>query len=153
MNKNVKVEYLTDKFKDYTGQEREFTLAAVSVPVGFKEILYVPDILGERCDCETFSYFPEDIEMGLEKYLLIGMSIRNAEDTYNEEIGKRIAIGKALKFKGKQILLSHAGLANTKMIQALLEQEAEYFKRDPQSYIAGYRNAEKRWKEKQSQQV
>lgn len=152
MNKNIKVEYLTDKFKDYTGQERDFILAAVSVPLGFKECVYIPDVFSEKYEDGKVSYYFEDTEMGLEKYLLIGMSIRNAEDKYDEEIGKRIAVGKALKFKGKQILVSHAGLINTKVVRAFLEQEAEYFKRDPQSYIAGYRNAEKKWKEKQLQQ-
>lgn len=150
MNKNIKTEFLIDKFKDYTGQEREFILAAVSIPLGIKDCVYVPDPFGEYND-EGLFYYLNDIELPLEKYVLIGMSVRNAEDKYDVEIGKRIAVGKALKFKGKQLLLSHAGLANTKMIRALLEQEAEYFKRDPQSYIAGYRNSEKRWIEKQSQ--
>ena len=96
-------------------------------------------------------FYSNNVYVDLEKYLFIGMSIRNPEDKYDEEIGKRIAVGKALNGKGKQLYASHAGLINTKMVQALLEQEAEYFKRDPQSYIAGYRNAEKRWKEKRGQ--
>lgn len=147
MNKNIKTEFKIDKFVDYAGVEREFILAAVSVPLpSDKTFVYIPDP-----DSYTNTFYLTDIAASLEKYLFIGMSIRNPEDKYDEEIGKRIAVGKALKGKGKQIYASHAGLINTKMVQALLEQEAEYFKRDPQSYIAGYRNAEKRWKEKRGQ--
>lgn len=150
MNKNIKTEFKIDKFVDYAGVEREFILAAVSVPLPFSIDLVIPDY--ENClKCNGYFTYNNDIMIPAEKYLLIGISVRNAEDKYDEEIGKRIAVGKALKFKGKQLIVSHAGLVNTKMVQALLEQEAEYFKRDPQSYIAGYRNAEKRWKEKRGQ--
>jgi len=144
MNKNIKTEFKIDKFVDYAGVEREFILAAVSVPLPRQAFVYIPNP-----NSYDNMFYLEDLATPLEKYLFIGMSIRNPEDKYDEEIGKRIAVGKALKGKGKQIYASHAGLINTKMVQALLEQEAEYFKRDPQSYIAGYRNAEKRWKEKQ----
>lgn len=147
MNKNIKTEYLIDKFKDFTGQEREFILAAVSVPLG-EEFMSIPD--PETTD--DYGTIGADLITPCEKLLLIGMSIRNAEDTYDEEIGKRIAVGKALKFKGKHLAVSHAGLVNTKMVSALLQQEAAYFKRDPQSYIAGYRNAERKWKEQQKSQ-
>ena len=153
MNKNIKIEYLTDKFKDYTGQEREFILAAVSVPTPIKSSVQFPDFDSLVCEYDDHAHYECGYILPFEKLLLIGMSVRNADDKYDEKIGKRIAVGKAMKLKGKQLILSHAGLANTKMIRALLEQEAEYFKRDPQSYIAGYRNAEKRWKEKQSQQA
>ena len=150
MNKNIKTEFKIDKFVDYAGVEREFILAAVSVPLPLKADVYVPDPESYIKYGDSFAYF-DDFAVPTEKYLLIGISVRNVEDKYDEEIGKRIAVGKALKGKGKQIYASHAGLINTKMVQALLEQEAEYFKRDPQSYIAGYRNAEKRWKEKRGQ--
>lgn len=146
MNKNIKTEFKIDKFVDYAGVEREFILAAVSVPLPTETCIFMPEP-----DSYNGVFYSNNVYVDLEKYLFIGMSIRNPEDKYDEEIGKRIAVGKALKGKGKQLYASHAGLINTKMVQALLEQEAEYFKRDPQSYIAGYRNAEKRWKEKRGQ--
>lgn len=152
MNKNIKTEFKIDKFVDYAGIEREFILAAVSVPLSSKAYVYVLDPKSYvKYNDDNSIYVDDYYAVPTEKYLLIGISVRNAEDKYDEEIGKRIAVGKALKGKGKQIYASHAGLINTKMVQALLEQEAEYFKRDPQSYIAGYRNAEKRWKEKRGQ--
>lgn len=147
MNKNIKTEFLIDKFVDYTGKEREFILAAVSVPLLCEDCMEIPDI--ESFDGEIY----DDARLlPLQKLLLIGISVCNAEDKFDEEIGKRIAVGKALKFKGKCLALTDAGLANTTMIEALLKQEATYFKRNPESCIAGYSNAEKRWKEKQSLQ-
>ena len=57
-----------------------------------------------------------------------------------------IAVGKSLKGKGKYLLVTDSGLINTKMVRALLEQEADYFKRNPESYIAGYNKAAEKWK-------
>lgn len=146
MNKNFKVEFKIDKFIDFAGIEREFILAAVSVPIPWKDHIWIPDV-----DSIIDREWEDDVKVDMEKYLLIGISVRNAVDKYDEEIGKRIAVGKALKLKGKQIIASHAGLINTKMVQALLEQEAEYFKRDPQSYIAGYNDAKRKWEQKREQ--
>lgn len=134
MNKNVKYAYKVDKFTDYTGLEREFIIAAVSVPGYSEQLLPIDDWNCSQIDCE--------------KVLYLGVSVRHPSDKYDQEIGKKIAVGKALKLKGKQLFVSHAGLINTKMVEALLEQEAEYFKRDPSSYIAGYRQQERKWKEK-----
>ena len=36
-------------------------------------------------------------------------------------------------------------MINTKMVKALLEQEAEHFKKDPGSYLAGYNEAKTRY--------
>lgn len=146
MNKNIKVEYKIDKFTDFAGFEREFILAAVSVPILVEDRAWIPAI-----DTFNGTEYEDERCIDCEKLLLIGISVRNAQDKYDEEVGKKIAVGKAMKFKGKQLIANHAGLINTKMVQALLEQEAEYFKRDPQSYIAGYNNARKKWQEKRKQ--
>lgn len=131
----LKIEYLCDKFVDYRNKEREFVLAAVSIPVGGYMYLFINSQAPK---------FPTEFETG--KCLAIGMSVRHPEDKYDEEFGKRIAVGKALKGKGKILAVTDSGLINTKMVKALLEQEAEYFKRNPESYIAGYTKASKKWK-------
>jgi len=132
----LKIEYLCDKFVDYRNKEREFVLAAVSIPMRG-----VADLWEHVKDAPKFPNL-----LDVEKVLAIGMSIRHPEDSYNEEFGKRIAVGKALKGKGKYIIVTDPGLVNTKMVTALLQQEAEYFKRNPESYIAGYTRAAKKWK-------
>lgn len=132
----LKIEYLCDKFVDYRNKEREFILAAVSIPMHGSTDLW--EYVKEA------PKFPAYLDV--EKVLAIGISIRHPEDKYDEEFGKRIAVGKSLKGKGKYLLVTDSGLINTKMVRALLEQEADYFKRNPESYIAGYNKAAEKWK-------
>lgn len=144
MNRNIKTEFLIDKFTDYALREREFILAAVSVPLRCDEELYIPDITSYQEDYGT-CYYEEDVAVPMKKYLLLGIAIKHPDDKFDDKIGKRIAVGKALKMKGKQLIASDPGLINTKMVRALLEQEAGYFKRNPEAYIAGYKKAAEKW--------
>ena len=132
----LKTEYLCDKFVDYRNKEREFVLVAISVPVSSYIDVYNYSDEIKKFPCSHESY----------KCLAIGMSIRHPDDKYDVEFGKKIAVGKALKGKGKYLFVTDSGLVNTKMVRALLEQEADYFKRNPESYIAGYTKAAKKWK-------
>lgn len=129
----MKTNYHIDKFIDNNGIEREFILAAVSLDVKKDDLDVISVVL----------FGDPSIFTPVSKVLCLGIAVRRPEDKYNEELGMRIAEGKALKVltnpsKGKLITVSDSGLVNTKMVQALLEQEALYFKRDPRSYIANY---------------
>lgn len=117
-----KVEYIVDSFKDYTGAERQFVMAAVSL------------------HGEQFIYIEEDDEPvdNDEKILSIGVSVCRPTDEFNEELGKRIAEGKATKYRDHALYAVDAGLINEVMVKALLKQEAEYFKVNPGRYLAGY---------------
>lgn len=113
-----KVEYIVDGFKDFTGEERQFVMAAVSLH-------------GE----------PIDNDM---KVLSIGVSVCRPDDEFNETLGKTIAEGKAMKYRNHALYAVDAGLINETMVKALLQQEAEYFKANPGRYLAGYdKDAEK----------
>lgn len=131
----MKVNYHIDKFVDNKGIEREFILAAVSIDLRKqKNITYSETVIAASNG---------EVAYTMEKVLCLGIAVRRVEDTFNEELGMKIALGKALKVisnpdKGKLIFVSDAGLINTKMVEALLEQEALYFKRDPGCYIKGY---------------
>ena len=129
----MKTNFHIDKFIDNKGIEREFIIAAVSLDVN-------KDDLGPIA--VTFFGDPSFFT-SVAKVLCLGIAVKRPEDEFDEKLGMRIAEGKALKVltnpnKGKLITVSDSGLINTKMVQALLEQEALYFKRDPRSYIAGY---------------
>lgn len=131
----MKVNYHIDKFIDNNGIEREFILAAVSIDLRKNEsVIYSEASIGVTTGEAVYD---------VEKVLCLGIAVRRPEDTFNEALGMEIAKGKALKAltnpnKGKLIFVSHSGLINTHMVEALLEQEALYFKRDPGSYIKGY---------------
>lgn len=123
-----KVEYIVDFFKDFTGKERPFVMAAVSLRG--KSVVYIEE------DGE-----PIDNDM---KVLSIGVSVCRPSDTFSETLGKTIAEGKAMKYRNHALYTTDAGLINETMVKALLKQEAEYFKMNPGRYLAGYdRDAEK----------
>jgi hypothetical protein len=109
----MKIEVLktvTDSFIDFAGIERKFVVAAVSTKTG-----------------------------PLTKTLGIGFSVCNPADTFNEEIGKQIAINKALHKDNKLTAYVNCnGFITPKMIDTLIEQEIEYFKNKPSAHIPGY---------------
>lgn len=108
-----KVVYNVDKFTDFAGKVREVVLCAVSTD-----------------------------EMGFGKELRLGVSVQNPHDNIvNTELAKTIALGKAMKDKscaGILMVILNDGMINAKVVDALLEQEMEYFKTNPGKYIKGY---------------
>lgn len=110
-----KVEYIVDSFKDFTGEERKFVMAAVSLHGE-------PEVYIEEDD------EPIDNDM---KVLSIGVSVCRPDDEFNETLGKTIAEGKATKYRNHALYAVDAGLINETMVKALLQQEAEYFKVNP----------------------
>ena len=119
--KKERIEILTDSFVDEKGDTRHFVLAAIS----------------ERFN--TPLYFDNDSNSGpVVKGLKIGYAICNPIDKFNEELGKQIAIGRARKNSEYALLATSLGYINTTMVKAFLEQEAKYFKENPESMIAGY---------------
>lgn len=133
----MKENYHIDKFIDNNGIEREFILAAVSIDLYKERSL---DVTNSYATIYGSDYYKD---FYLSKVLCLGIAVRRPEDKFDEKLGMTIAKGKALKAlqnpkKGKLIFVSDPGLINTKMVQALLEQEALYFKRDPRCYIASY---------------
>lgn len=123
-----KVEYIVDSFKDFTGTKRPFIMAAVSLHGDLD--IYIEE------DCGTIDNDG--------KVLSIGVSVCRPNDEFDEDLGKTIAEGKAIKYRTHALYATDAGLINETMVKALLQQEAEYFKVNPGRYLAGYdRDAEK----------
>ena len=119
-----KVQYLFDSFIDFKGEEHKFVICAVSQLVNNNSLL-----------C---------------KKVTLGFSICNPGDEFNEEFGTTIAYNRAKSENcSHELYVSKSGMINTKLVSALLEQEAEYLKRDPNSQIKGYREAENKFHEKQ----
>lgn len=117
---------VTGQFVDYAGNTRDFTMVAVSVPV---DMLLVDGTLAYR-NCE--------------KVLTIGVAVRSAQDKDNG-MGVRIAYGKALKKADHILAVTHEGMINTTMVDALLQQEAAYFAKNPGMYLAGYNDDKERY--------
>ena len=125
--KKERIEYLVDSFVDNNGDKRHFVVAAVS-EVFNKDIepTYVADSYGDDI---------HEVVKGLK----LGFAICNPNDDFDEELGITIAVGRARKNANYALIASEAGYINTKLVRSFLEQEAEYFKRDPAYRIAGYK--------------
>ena len=126
------------EFVDYLGNTRKFVIAAVSIITEGKTEV---DIFGEG-------------DYGLNTYtcpkaLAIGVSTCLPNDKFNEEIGIKIAVGKALKDRSHWIFTTDEGLINTGMVEGLLTQEIEYFKKNPGKYLKGYEESKKKFEQAQ----
>lgn len=125
--KKERIEYLVDNFVDANGDERHFVVAAVSEMFdGESDPAYVTDLDG---------FDMQDVVKGLK----LGFAICNPTDKFYEKLGITIAVGRARKNAEYALLASEPGYINTKLVRAFLEQEAEYFKHNPEYKIAGYK--------------
>nr|DAT90461.1 MAG TPA: hypothetical protein [Caudoviricetes sp.] len=119
MKKNYKVQLQEDKFVDYTGELRDFTVCAITKMI---------DNGKERI-----------------KSLDIGIAVRSPEDSWDKELGERIAEGKALKRPVLQLLASEPFAFDTAVVAAHIESVCRYFKKDPGMFIPGYNKWRERW--------
>lgn len=125
--KKERIEYLVDSFVDANGDERHFVVAAVSeVFTDDDEPTFVADLNGDAIHIVV-------------KGLKLGFAICNPTDKFDEKLGITIAVGRARKNAEYALLASEPGYINTKLVRAFLEQEAEYFKHNPEYKIAGYK--------------
>jgi hypothetical protein len=132
------VEYLCDSFVDFEGKTHNFVLCAVS-----------------KVDPNVELYF-NDNETWAEstRTLTLGCSVCNTVDEYNEELGKKIAYSRAVSNKVMPTLVSTLpGVINTAVVSALLRQEADYIKRDPNCVITGYNEKMKKVQEKKDAEL
>lgn len=138
--KTNKAVYRKGTFKDYSGIERPYVFCAVSV-----EKDYIAMAHDDQNDLEF-----------IRKGLHIGLSVVHPDDinrtkivkvkgvptevpVYNPKIGEQIAYGKALSDKRSGSIFSDSlGLINSRVVEAVLLQEEEYFLSHPEKYIAGY---------------
>lgn len=127
-----KVVYSNGEFTDYSGKVHQYTVAAVSRPVEIVNGVSNLAVVNED------NKFVSDVT----KVLSIGISICNPDDTYDEELGKKIAYEKAISEKNDlKLYAAQSGLVNTRMVEALIEQEKAYFEAYPEKHIKGYQKA------------
>jgi hypothetical protein len=130
--KKEHVEILNDQFTDENGELRYFTIAAVSTPLEESKypVNHLMNCFGGPCEMQIDEVV---------KKVTLGYSVCKPGDTYSKELGETIALGRARK-NGKAALYSTMrGYINTRVVQALLRQEADYFKANPEVWIKGYR--------------
>lgn len=154
--KKEHIETFISEFVDYLGKTHKFVLAAISQELPNKvedlDIDAQKECGSDSGDSVTFEVncYVEDygtIDSGftiLTKTLKIGYSICNPSDTFNEEIGIKKAIARARQ-SVPVIYATSNGVINTPMVKALLQQEADYLKDNPENYIPGYAETKARF--------
>jgi hypothetical protein len=148
MKKEI-IEFRISEFTDFAGETRKFIFAAVSemlptvgedsdgneLDVNYDVIEFVSDDSGV-----DYNY-----ENTVVKKLSIGVSVQNAKDKFDEDLGIKIAIGKAKKRPVGVFYCTTTGLISAAMVSAVLDNEVKHFKSNPGMYIAGYDKAAAKW--------
>ena len=111
-------EFIEGTFIDYKGDEREYTICALSCPI-------------EEGDDNA-----SDTEV---KQLRLGIAVRRDGDEYVRGIGMAEAERKAKENPFSVLRSDTCGVINSTMVQAVLEQEAEFFESNPDKYLAAYK--------------
>ena len=131
-----RIEYRIGEFIDFAGRTRKYVVAAVS----------------ELIDYSCVTTVTKDADIIMEevvKKLSLGFAICNPEDKWDEELGKRIALGKAIKRPSRVMYASHAGMINTEVVNALINQEMKFTEKSPETVFKGYETAKKKWLDSQ----
>ena len=150
------IEVIKDSFVDYAGKTHHFMIAAISTVLPSKGAHLENNSISVDDDANIFYEVVGQIEeCDLEEYLgnvvkvvRIGVSICNPEDTFNEKAGAFKATARARNAE-PALYSSNVGFINARVIKALLEQEAEYLKNNPENFIKGYAEMKRNFLKKQ----
>lgn len=128
------VEVIKDQFIDFEGKAHPFIIAAVSTTEE-DHTVYGIDKDGDEYAQEAT------------KVVKFGMSICNPLDEYNEDLGVLKATGRAKK-NFPLLYTTIDGLIGKDIIQTTLKVMATQVVAHPEDYIAGYEQAENKWRTK-----
>lgn len=131
MRKTNVINYVIDSFINYKGKEQKFILCCLT-----KE----PDVvIVDKEDYETYqSCFIKYVDSySTFRQLHLGISFCNSCDEFNEELGKKIALGKA-EISIPKLVATEPGIINKALVDALIKQEITFIKNNPGKFIAGY---------------
>lgn len=168
-NTNYKDQYVNGTFIDYLGRERRFIVCALSMPcfningeyhVMDKDIIDTNDTIIKRFS-DAVSQISEElystgfIEIKRPKLdnpvcgvvvreVRFGVAVLRADEEYNEELGKKIAYGKALKSK-LSMFVTDKRLISQLSIDAMLQHQATYIIENPDEYIKPYAEEHMKW--------
>lgn len=123
-----KVVFKEGTFIDFKGNKREYTMCAISLPIS-----------------ET------DDKAGYDevKQLRLGIAVRREEDEYMRGIGMAEAEKKSMENPFDIVRSTTTGVINQKVVEAILEQEGEFFEQNPGKYLAAYNSDKQEWEDGQ----
>lgn len=122
----MKYLYKVDSFIDFEGKERKFVLLCATI----NDPLLV--------------YSVHNV-IEAERYLNLGIALCNEVDEFDEQLGVKIALGRAQKKLNHMIIFQKGSMINNDLVNTILERESAYLKKDPGFYIEGYDVAKDRY--------
>lgn len=151
------VEVINDSFVDYAGKTHYFTIAAVSslLPRNGKELgmgNLEDNTITHEVAIYVDNYGTEDYLCDVTKALRLGISMCNPTDEFDEKVGALKAIARARENE-PSLLSVDPGTINTRVVRALLEQEAEYLKHNPEKFIEGYADMKTRYEKRKEMEA
>lgn len=121
----MKYLYKVDSFIDFEGKERKFILLCVTINN--------PSLILNTQFTQA------------ERYLNLGIALCNEVDEFDEQLGVKIALGRAQKKLNHMIVFQRGSMINNDLVNTILERESAYLKKDPGFYIEGYDVAKDRY--------
>lgn len=153
------VEVINDSFVDYVGKTHYFTIAAVSslLPRTSGELKSNPtsdDDLEVTHEVGIYieDYGTDDYLCNVTKAVRLGISICNPLDEFDVKVGALKAISRARE-NSPALLSVDPGTINTTVVKALLKQEAEYLKHNPENFIEGYADMKARYEKRKEMEA
>ena len=157
----MKVQFLTQKFTDFAGVERSFTVAAVpedyvSLPITPEETANLVDTVVKAVDngeceyCSAMTCVDKVNSLEQSKRIVFGVSICHPNDVEceNAELGKKIAEGKAKSPRTRigEITMTSGMFLSYEYIEMCLNRLAELIARNPENYSISYAKAKEKFK-------
>lgn len=150
------VDFIKDSFVDYAGKVHHFVIAALS-----QELPTCTCQLEEHNEDNAAiiyevnryvdNYGHDDYLGSVTKVLKLGVSICNPTDKFDEGVGAHKALSRA-RNSAPTLYAANPGVINTRVVKALLEQEALYLKNNPERFIVGYSDMKERYETNQKMQ-
>ena len=121
----MKYLYKVDSFIDFEGKERKFVLLCATI------------------NDPSLILNTQFTQAG--RYLNLGIALCNEVDEFDEQLGVKIALGRAQKKLNHMIVFQRGSMINNDLVNTILERESAYLKKDPGFYIEGYDVAKDRY--------
>jgi hypothetical protein len=133
---------LIDSFIDFKGIEHKVIICALTQTPESNDYDLMVSWVNDHNEVDT----EDEIYSVVKRCLSIGIAICNPNDDFNEELGKKIALSKA-ENNIPVLVSTEIGVMNKILVNAYMQQEMAFIKKNPGKFIKGYDESEKKFLE------
>lgn len=139
--------YKVDSFIDYTGKKRMIVACALSETPGDDQYDLLVGWVDRNDRIQTNAKLCHEVY----RMVTIGIAVCNPEDTFNEEVGRKIAYNKAKNIESLPRLYAPCkGVITKELVDTFLDQQIQFFKEHPETIIKGYAEAACQYEQEQA---